>query len=249
MMEIHPWLPIFGFLAGAVDAIAGGGGLIQLPALILLQPQLSLATILGCNKLSSISGTSYALFHYNNNLTILWRKLYGGIIGAFIGSLAGAKVALFLSKEIFTPYIILALILVFLFTLVKKDTPTKLSYLQYPAWTMVAFCFIIGFYDGCIGPGTGSFLITGMLILLPLNFLEASAHSKVINITTNFAALALFISTGSMAWGVAIPLAISNVIGSMVGSRLAIYKGSKWVKAIFRIVIIGMLCKMIYQYL
>jgi uncharacterized membrane protein YfcA len=248
-MEIHPWLPIFGFLAGAVDAIAGGGGLIQLPALILLQPQLSLATILGCNKLSSISGTSYALFHYNNNLSILWRKLYGGIIAAFIGSLAGAKVALLLTKEVFTPYIIVALILVFLFTLVKKDIHPIQGAIPFSEWAMITFCFIIGFYDGCIGPGTGSFLIAGMLILLRLDFLEASAHSKVINLTTNIAALALFISTGSMAWGVAIPLAISNVIGSMVGSRLAIYKGSKWVKAIFRIVIIGMLCKMIYQYL
>lgn len=248
-MEIHPLLPIFGFLAGAVDAIAGGGGLIQLPALFLFQPQLPLAAILGCNKLSSISGTAYALFHYNKNLKILWHELYGGIIAAFIGSLAGAKIALYLSKEEFTPYIIIALVLVFLYSLVKKDISPKQLTIKVSSVALKVFCFLIGFYDGCIGPGTGSFLIAGMLILLPLNFLEASAHSKVINLTTNIAALLLFISTGSIAWGVGIPLALSNMIGSMIGSRLAIYKGSKWVKTIFRVVILCMLCRMIYDYL
>ncbi len=247
-MELHPLLLVFGFMAGVVDAIAGGGGLIQLPAIFLFQPQLPLGAILGCNKLASISGTSYALFHYNRKLKIHWEYLLGGIITAFIGSMMGARIALVLDKEVFAPYIIIALILVFIYTLVKKEQNTTVAYFPSHKGKIGVFCLIIGFYDGCIGPGTGSFLIAGMLVLLPLNFLEASAHSKVINLTTNVAALILFISSGVIVWQIALPLAICNILGSMVGSRLALYKGSKWARMIFRLVILCLLCKMIYDF-
>lgn len=247
-MELQPLLLLFGFLAGAVDAIAGGGGLIQLPALFILQPQLPLGAILGCNKLSSFSGTTYALFHYNKKLDIRWHYLYGGIATAFLGSFIGARAALLLNKDAFTPYIIIALFVVFIYSFFNSEAHAAKIQSHTRPYIMAIFCFAIGFYDGCIGPGTGSFLIAGLLLLLPFTFIEASAHSKVINLSTNMAALALFISMGAIAWSVAIPLAVSNVAGSIVGSRWAVKKGNRWVRIVFRIVTAGLLCKMIYNY-
>jgi uncharacterized membrane protein YfcA len=247
--SLNPILLIFGFLAGAIDAMAGGGGLIQLPALFVFQPNLALGNILGCNKMASISGTSFALFRYNKVLNIQYKVLIGGIITAFIGSLFGAKIALEFNKDLFIPFIILALIIVFVYTLFKNESNiTPQNRYKHKALIIALCCLLLGFYDGCIGPGTGSFILVMLLFFLPINYLEASAHAKIINISTNLAALCYFIPTGNINWYIAIPLAFSNILGSLVGSKFAIQKGSRWVKWVYCIVIIVLIIKMTINY-
>ena len=231
--------------------MAGGGGLIQLPALFIFQPHFTLAQTLATNKLSSVCGTSMATGQYLRRIKIDWDLMRVGVVLAFAGSFCGAMTASRFHKDTFTPFIITALLLVFVYTILNKQSGIHAEK-QLPQkkalWVIALAGTVIGFYDGMIGPGTGSFLIFLFVAVFGLDFLHASANSKIINLTTNIAALVFFIPSGNVVWQVALPLAVANVAGSMAGSRLAIKKGSAFVRVIFIIIVSALMLKLSWDY-
>ena len=220
--------------AGFFDAIAGGGGLIQLPALLLGLQDKSVVTVLGTNKFASIFGTANAANRYRKGLTIDKKMLLSMMVPAFFGSLAGAQLASHLPTEKMRVFVLLALIVIFIYTAVNP----KLGHEERPKlnYRLAAIAALaIGFYDGIFGPGTGTFLMAVLVGALGFAFLSASAIAKFTNVATNLAALIIFAKEGAILYGVGIALAISNVIGSTLGSKMAIKGGSPLVRKVFLI--------------
>ncbi|HRO42248.1 MAG TPA: TSUP family transporter, partial [Flavipsychrobacter sp.] len=231
MLEV---LCLFAFLAGFIDAMVGGGGLIQLPAFFLLMPQLSLVQTLASNKTASFFGTTVATVRYLRKVKIDWKHLSVCIAAALVGSLGGAMCVSYIRKEQFMPFIITALVLVLLYTLFKKElglhhTQKQLSKTKYYLYAL-GTGGIIGFYDGLIGPGTGSFLIFAFVVLFGYNFLHASANAKLINCVTNLSALSFFFVKGHIVWSIALPVAAANMLGNYVGAQYALKKGSAFIR-------------------
>lgn len=178
----------FAFVAGFVDAVVGGGGLIQIPALFVLKPELSPATLFGTNKLASIVGTANASWQYSRQVQLPWKVLGLASASAFIASFGGAKAVSYLNPAMLRPLIIALLFAVFIYTLIKKDFGAlhapKLSASQ-QQWCSLGLGSSIGFYDGFFGPGTGSFLVFAFVGVFGFSFLIASAAAKIVNFTTN----------------------------------------------------------------
>ena len=227
-------LVLAAFLAGFVDAIAGGGGLIQLPALLFGLPGAELASVLGSNKAVSVVGTSAAARTYRNKIGIHSKNLLPMVISAFIGSLVGASLATRVEREWFEPIIIVILIAVGIFTIFRPDFGT----LPKPAKSPSIFVppligLAIGFYDGLIGPGTGMFLLFSLVAVIGTSFLESSATAKFVNVATNLAALVIFVPSGHVLWWVVLIMAPMNLLGGFAGAHTAIGRGSVFVRAIF----------------
>lgn len=243
----------FAFLAGLIEAMVGGGGLIQLPAFFLLMPQLSLVQTFATNKTASFFGTTVSAARYMKRVKIDWKHLSPAIIAALIGSFSGALLVSFLHKEQFMPFIIVVLTLVLLYTIFKKElglhhVDKLLSKKQYYLYA-IGTGGIIGFYDGFIGPGTGSFLIFSFVVLFGYNFLNASANAKIINCVTNIAALSFFLVKGNIIWSIAIPVAATNMLGNYIGSHIALKKGSAFIRVFFILVVLALIIKLSYEYL
>jgi len=243
----------FAFLAGFIDAMVGGGGLIQLPAFFILQPHLSLVQTLATNKTASFFGTSVSAYRYIKRVDIDWKHLTPAIVAALIGSFSGALLVSFIHKEQFMPFIICVLILVLVYTMLKKElglhhvdkSLSRNRYLFYAIGTGG----IIGLYDGLIGPGTGSFLIFAFVVLFGYNFLHASANAKVINVVTNIAALVFFFIKGNIIWEIALPVGAANMLGSYAGSHIALKKGSSFIRLFFILVVLALIAKLGYDYM
>lgn len=246
-------LCLFAFLAGFIDAMVGGGGLIQLPAFFILMPHLSLVQTLASNKTSSFLGTTVATIRYLKRVTIDWRHLSVCIIAAFTGSLSGALCVSYIHKEQFMPFIIGALVLVLLYTLFKKElglhhVDKQLSKRRYYLYAL-GTGLIIGFYDGLIGPGTGSFLMFAFVVLFGYNFLHASANAKIVNCVTSIAALSFFLFNGHIVWKIALPAAAANMLGNYIGSHFALKKGNGFIRIFFLIVVTALILKLGWDYL
>lgn len=246
-------LCFFAFLAGFVDAMVGGGGLIQLPAFLLLQPQLTLVQTLATNKTASFLGTSVAAVSYVRKIPMNWQLLSFGMLGAFIGAFSGALLVSHVTKEQFMPFMISALLLVLFYTLLKKDFGIQQKLKKNsPNTSKVYALFIglcIGFYDGLIGPGTGSFFIFSFVMLFGLPFLAAAANAKVLNCVTNLSALVLFFWQGNIIWLTALPVGLANMLGNYCGSKLALKKGSRFIRFFFLIVVTALIARLSYQWL
>ncbi|MCB0698300.1 MAG: TSUP family transporter [Chitinophagales bacterium] len=246
-------LCLFAFTAGFVDAVSGGGGLIQLPALFILQPQLTLVQTLATNKMSSFAGTSVAAVRYIKKVDINWRHLTPAIIASLVASFGGALLVSYIHKEQFMPFIITALVLVLLYTVFKKELGLRHDVKQHSKNRSVIYAAIVGgvlgLYEGLIGPGTGSFLIFAFITLFGYDFLHASANAKVINITANIGALLFFVYHGFVVWSIAIPIAIANMTGNYAGSHMAIKKGSKFIRLFFIAISLALIVKLSYDYL
>ncbi len=225
--------------AGFIDAVAGGGGLIQVPALLLTLPNETPATIFGTNKFSSVFGTLNATWRYKRNIRLPWRSvLLPASLAAFVFALAGAAVVSWLPKETLRPLVLALLVVVWLYTAMKPDFGKVRGHvLARPLLPALVLGSVIGFYDGFFGPGAGSFLIFGFVRFFALDFLLASACAKVVNLTTNIAALSWFIPHGQIIWPLAATMAICNVVGAGIGSRLAIRHGSGFVRGAFLFVV------------
>lgn len=240
----------FAFVAGFVDAVVGGGGLIQVPALFVLKPELSPATLFGTNKLSAIVGTANATWQYARRVKLPWRILLLTSGTAFVFSFLGARAISYLNPAALRPLIIALLFVVFVYTLIKKDFGSlhapKLSSAQ-QTWVGLAIGAVIGFYDGFFGPGTGSFLVFAFVGLFGFSFLLASAAAKVVNLATNAAALAWFIPTGNVLYKAAVPMAACNLAGSWIGTHLALKRGSGFVRLFFIGVVALLLARMIWD--
>jgi len=240
----------FAFVAGFVDAVVGGGGLIQVPALFVLKPELPPATLFGTNKLASIVGTGNATWQYARRVQLPWRILLHTAGTAFVFSFLGARAVSYLNPNALRPLIIVLLVAVFIYTLIKKDFgqlhAPKLSPLQ-QRYCGIVMGVVMGFYDGFFGPGTGSFLVFAFVGIFGFSFLLASASAKVVNVATNAAALAWFIPTGHVLYQAALPMAVSNLAGSWCGAHLAIKRGSGFVRVLFICVVALLLAKMIWD--
>ncbi len=240
----------FAFLAGFVDAVVGGGGLVQIPALFVLMPQLSPALLFGTNKFAAVWGTLSAAVQYARRVPPIWHTVLPATVTALLFSFLGAHTVSVINPALLRPLILALLLAVLGYTLWKKDFGAlhapRLSRSQ-QLWIGLATGALIGFYDGFFGPGTGSFLIFAFIGLFGFSFLAASASAKVVNVVTNFAALAYFISQGDVLYATALPMAACNVAGSLIGSRLALRRGSGFVRVLFIIVVGALIGRFAYD--
>ncbi len=231
--------------AGFIDAVAGGGGLVQVPALLAALPGESPATLFGTNKGSSVFGTLNAAWRYSRRIALPWRTLLlPASIAAFVCSYAGAAVVSWLPKENLKPLVLALLIAVWVYTLLRPGFgKTNRSMPARPLVPALAIGGAIGFYDGFFGPGAGSFLIFAFVRVFGLDFLAASASAKVVNATTNIAALAYFVPHGQILWLVVAVMAVCNVAGAVIGSKMALKHGSDFVRGAFLIVVGALIMK------
>jgi len=243
------WLCGFAFVAGFVDSVVGGGGLIQIPALLLFLPAEQAAlvpAVLGTNKLSSICGTGMALAQYARRIAIPWRSMLPAAVAAFVFSLVGARTVSILSPAILKPLMLVLLVAVAIYTFIRKDfgrLHAPRFALRHEIWIGLLIGVTIGFYDGFFGPGTGSFLIFTFIGLLGFDFLTASASAKVINFATNLSAVAYFAATDRILYGYAVPMGCCNLVGSIVGTRLAMWKGNRFVRWFFLLVVSALILR------
>ncbi|WP_313076730.1 sulfite exporter TauE/SafE family protein [Melaminivora sp.] len=230
-------------LAGFVDAIVGGGGLILLPALFATFPTAAPATLMGTNKSAAIWGTGIATWQYSRRVTMRWQAMLPATAAGFAGAFAGAWVVTLISADFLRKLLPLVLVALLLYTLARKDlgrTHAPRLAARAEVWAASAIGLAIGFYDGFFGPGTGSFFVFLFVRVLGYDFLHASASAKLLNLATNVAALILFAAKGHVWWHFALPLALANVVGSLLGAHLALKHGAGFVRGIF-IVVVGAL--------
>jgi uncharacterized membrane protein YfcA len=233
-------------LAGFVDAIVGGGGLILLPALFATYPGVHPATLLGNNKSASIWGTLMASWQYTRRVRLPWRALAPAALLSFAGSLFGAWTVTHVSPQALRTLLPLVLLAVLGYTLVRKElgrhhAPRFSGRREQAAAALVGAT--LGFYDGFFGPGTGSFLVFILVRWLGYDFLHASAAAKLLNLASNAAALILFTLKGHVWWHAALLLAAANVAGSLLGTRLALKHGAGFVRGAFLLVVSALILK------
>lgn len=230
-------LLVAAFGAGLVDAVAGGGGLIQVPALFTALPAESPATLFGTNKASSVFGTANATWRYARRIAIPWRITLFMAGAAFVSAFVGAAMVAWLPREVVRPLILVLLVAVALYTALRPGFGTlPVDGAAAPAHGVpaaLAIGAVLGFYDGFFGPGMGSFVIFALVRWFGLDFLRATASAKVVNGTTNIAALAYFVPSGHVLWALGLSMAVFNVLGAQVGARLAIRRGSGFVRGMF----------------
>ncbi|MBI0577893.1 TSUP family transporter [Neobacillus cucumis] len=241
-------LVVFGFLAAFIDSVVGGGGLIALPALLFtgLSPAAAVAT----NKLAGTIGslTSTIMFYRSGKLDI--KSVYKLFPLTFIGSMIGAWTVHLMNPELLKPLMLVMLAAVAIYTIFKKDWGSISSVRKLSFQHMALFIFAIlaiGFYDGFLGPGTGSFLMFAFL-MIGFDFLKAAGNAKFLNFGSNIAALIMFMFLGQVNYAYGIPMGIAQIAGSIVGSRFAIKRGSGYVRALFITVTFLLLAKNAFDY-
>lgn len=240
------------FAAGFIDAIVGGGGLLQTPATLLILPHYPVATLLGTTKIPSIAGTTLAAFKYSKQVKFNFKVLIACASAAFVAALLGAFLVSRIDNSVIKPVILVVLILVAIYTYFNKQFgihQEKNHSVKKQVFMAASFGLVIGFYDGLIGPGTGSFLILVFIAVLGFDFIGASAHAKIVNLATNLAAIIYFSSTGHVLFQYAIPMAIFNIGGAYFGTKLALLKGNKFVRVFFLIVVFGTILRFAYDIL
>ncbi|OPY63149.1 MAG: hypothetical protein A4E57_03838 [Syntrophorhabdaceae bacterium PtaU1.Bin034] len=237
------------FIAGFIDSVAGGGGLVQVPALFVFLPTLPVPILFGTNKLASIAGTSIAATHYARNIAVNWKATLPAVMAAFVFSFLGARVVTLIRPEVMRPLILVLLIAIAIYTFKRKELGSlhapRLGVTSQTTFSLLTGT-VIGFYDGFFGPGTGSFLIFIFVGIFGFSFLSASASSKFVNVTTNLAAVLYFAATDNILYRLALPMAACNMLGSLVGSRLAVLKGSRFVRTFFLLVVSALIIRMAY---
>ena len=237
--------------AGWVDAVVGGGGLIQLPALMVAFPQAATAQLLATNKLGSICGTSVSSVTYLRRVRPDKRTAFTLGVFAFVGSMVGASLASHIPRSAFNPIILIVLIAVGAYT-VGKPSMGQLENLRHAGTRkhdgLAAFIgLLIGFYDGALGPGTGSFFVFALVSVLGYAFLEASAKAKIANWATNAASLLIFIPAGVVQWKVGLLLGVANLAGGYLGARTAVSRGAGFVRIVFIVVVGAFVLKIGYD--
>ncbi len=240
------FLLLAAFFAGFVDSIAGGGGLIQLPALLIALPKSDTVTVLGTNKLASVFGTTTAAALYRRQIKPERKILLAMALPAFIGSAVGASFASRLPTASMRPIVLILLIVVAIYTWLKPDLG-KIELLRHHSSRRVQISIVagagIGFYDGIFGPGTGSFLMLVLVASLGYAFITASAIAKVVNVSTNLGAILIFGVHGAILWQIGLVLGAANVSGAVIGSHLAIRGGSTLVRKVFLVVTVALIIK------
>lgn len=240
-------LVLAGMAAGWVDAVVGGGGLIQLPALLLLFPGMSAVQALATNKVGSIMGTSTSAITYYRRIHPDMRTAAPMAVGALAASVGGAALASYIPEQALRPIIIVVLIGVLAYTLAKPGfgSTTDLRWegnRHYGA--AVGLGLVIGLYDGLLGPGTGSFLVLSLVGVMGYAFLPATAIAKIVNFATNLGALVFFVPNGAVVWGVGLIVGTANLVGAYIGARMAVAKGNRFVRVAFLVVVSALIVKL-----
>jgi uncharacterized protein len=233
-------LALAGLTAGFVDAVVGGGGLVQLPALLLGLPNASPVEVLATNKIASVCGTTASSATYYRRIRPDPRTfgplMLLALAGAFTGALAASKIP----REAFEPIVLVALVVVGAYVVLKpklgSETDLRFTGHRHMAAAMVVG-FVIGLYDGILGPGTGSFFVFALVGLMGYDFLQASAKARLANLATNIGALLLFIPTGAVLWEVGLVMGVCNLVGGYLGARTAVARGAKFVRVFFIVVV------------
>lgn len=250
-MEIY-LLCFFAFLAGFIDSIVGGGGLVQVPAFFVLYPQLPVPNIIGSNRLASAVGTSVAAWNYARSVRIPWRTVvYAGAAAAGMSYL-GATVQSLLPAALLKPVILVLIVLIAGYTYRKKDFGRhdvfRIPESDIPLY---AACIgaVLGFYNGFVGPGTGSLLVFGFVSLIGYSFLPASAISKMVNVIADASSLIFFLSNKYVLFHLALPMMAFNVAGSYAGSHMAMLRGNGFIRKVFLVVVVGIILRFAWDVL
>ncbi len=239
-LSVLALLGLAALTAGFVDAVVGGGGLIQLPALLLGLPSASPVEVLATNKLASICGTTVSSATYYRRIRPDPRTFGPLMLLAFLGSAAGAGIAFLIPKDAFDPIVLVALVVVGSYVVLKPSlggaTELRFAGHRHTAAAMLTG-LAIGFYDGALGPGTGSFFVFTLVGLLGYSFLEASAKARLANWATNLAALCVFVPQGVVLWKVGLLMGVCNLVGGYLGARTAVARGAGFVRVFFIVVV------------
>lgn len=235
------------FAAGFIDSIAGGGGLISLPAYYFagIPPH----TVLGTNKFSSVFGTFFSTLRFIRSGKVNYRSSIISAAGALIGSFAGARLALMLDEEYLRYVLVILLPVIAVFILFKKsfgeeDTSSRLSH---KSIIILSFFtgLILGAYDGFFGPGTGTFLIFVYSSVIGFDIVTSSGNAKIVNLTSNISAVITFILSGKVLFPLAVPAAVAGILGNLIGSKLAVKNGAKIIKPVFVLVIVLLFARIV----
>jgi uncharacterized membrane protein YfcA len=252
LMELYliVLLCLAAFIAGFVDAVVGGGGLIQTPVALILLPQLAVSTVIGSLKIPSFSGTALAARQYLKAVTLDWNLVLIMALVAVVSAFLGSELLTVVDNQFMKPLLLVVLSLIAVYTFVKKDFGSQQSKEHSRTKQRVLavlICMLIGFYDGFIGPGTGSFLVLGFVVVLGFDFLHASATAKIVNLATNIGSISLFLLKGKIIWSLALPMAVCNAVGGWVGAKLALKKGNSFIRIFFLLVVMGTLFRFAYD--
>lgn len=237
--------------AGWVDAVVGGGGLILLPAILLVAPQLSSQAALATNKMTAVFGTFAAVVTFARKVALDWRVLVPAAALAAAASAAGAAAVSLIDRDLFVPIIMVVLVGVAVLVTARPTIGTVAAK-QPPSRTkMLTVVFLaaggFGFYDGILGPGTGTFFIIAFATLLGTEFVRSAAMAKVLNLGSNIGALTFFAVTGHVLWQLGAAMAVCNVIGAVLGSRTALARGAGFVRVVLLVVVLGMVVRLGWQ--
>lgn len=238
------------FAAGFVDAIVGGGGLIQTPVALVVLPNVHVSSIIGTLKIPGFSGTSVATYQYLKKVKVNW-KLFGLMaVISFVFAFIGSKTLTVVDNAFMKPVLFFILVGLLVYTYLKKD----FGQFSIKDWSVKKqyiyasiICIFIGFYDGFIGPGTGSLLIMAFVAVLGFDFLKASAYAKLVNLATNIGSITLFALKSKIIWKFAIPMALCNATGAWLGARLAISKGNAFIRIFFLAIVFVTLLRFGYD--
>lgn len=237
--------------AGWIDAVVGGGGLLQLPALLVGLPQVPAAHVLGTNKAVAIVGTSAAAVTYTRKAPVDVRTAIRIGLAAVAGSFGGAFFASGINSAVLRPLIMVILLAVLAFVLLRPTFGATGGTGPVTRQRVLAAILVaglgIGFYDGLIGPGTGTFLVIAFAAILHMDLVTASATTKVVNTCTNLGALVMFTAQGAVLWSIAAPLALFNLGGGMLGARMALKRGTGFVRVVLVVVVVTLVCKLAYD--
>ncbi|WP_156761482.1 TSUP family transporter [Microbacterium karelineae] len=242
-------LIVAGLVAGWVDAVVGGGGLVQLPAMMLV-PGIAPLQALATNKVASIMGTSVAAVTFARRVRPDPRTAIPLAVMALLGAIVGAMIATFIPEEAFTPIILVVLIAVGAFTVLKPKMGVHANRRWHGARHVIAAALIglaVGTYDGALGPGTGSFFVILLVSVLGYAFMPASALGKIANFCTNLGALIFFVPAGHVLWGLGLAVGAANLVGGYIGARMAVSKGSRFVRIVFIVVVAVLILKLAYD--
>lgn len=244
---VLPLLCLFSFIAGFIDAVVGGGGLIQLPAILILMPGAPFPTLLGTNKLASMFGTSIAVYRYTRHVAVDWSTVLPATLAAFVFAFLGSRSVNLLNPAVLRPLILVLLIVVAIYVFLVKElglihAPKHGA--QKARWLGILIGSVLGFYDGFFGPGMGSFLIFAFVGIFGFDFLSASASAKAVNLATNVASVIYFAATDQIFYAIGLAMAACNIVGALLGTRLAIAKGSRFVRVFFLLIVTALIAKL-----
>jgi uncharacterized protein len=238
------------FFAGFIDAVVGGGGLVQVPALFILFPYFKVPQIIGTNRFASFMGTSVAAYQYSKIVKIPWKVVLWAGVGAGLAAYGGAKFSSLVSEEILKPCVLILMIAIAIYTFIKKDLGIEDNF-RVPVSQIIFYGFVIGcctgFYNGFVGPGTGSLLVFGFVSIVGYGFLKGSAISKFINVIADVSSLVFFLTNDFVVFQLAIPMMVCNMAGSYFGSKMAILKGNSFVRKFFLLVIAALILRFAYD--